>query len=51
MVKCPKCGEEIDFLENFSKCEEKYRFTVGDDGIGSYDFEACWKAIKQPKKN
>lgn len=32
MPKCPKCGEELDYLLDYSKCEEVYEFSLKPDG-------------------
>jgi len=32
MPKCPKCGEEITYLNDYSKCEEVYEFSLKPDG-------------------
>lgn len=35
-VKCPKCGAEIDSLDDYSMCVQRFVFTVGSDGLGDY---------------
>jgi len=36
MPKCPKCGAEIDYLHEFDKVEEKFRFSIDDNGLPDY---------------
>lgn len=37
MAKCPKCGEELKFLRNYSKAEEVFIFTVDEGGKPDYE--------------
>lgn len=37
MPKCPKYGKEIDYLKDYSKCEEVYDFRVSETGHPQYD--------------
>jgi len=46
MPTCPKCGKEIDHLNQFAPAEMRFKFTVGKDGeshsvpLGPSTFEA-----------
>jgi len=37
MAVCPRCNSEIDYLRNFEKCWEEYRFTVRN-GCAKYEY-------------
>lgn len=46
MVTCPKCGKEIDHLNQFAPAEMRFKFTMGKNGeahsapLGPSTFEA-----------
>jgi len=39
MPKCPKCGNEIDELINYSKGWEKHRFWIDSQGYPQYEMD------------
>lgn len=37
MVKCPKCGEDIGYLRDFSPTWREFRLTIGENGLADYE--------------
>ncbi len=38
-AKCPKCGKEIDHLNQFAQAEARFTFSIGRDGNGKSHFQ------------
>jgi len=37
LPKCPKCHKEIEYLNDYSKVERRYFFTVNEKGEANYE--------------